>query len=425
MRTICLALAIFCLTILGTQAAHYAVLVAGSNGYDNYRHQSNIFHAYQILTGYGYPAENIITMAYDDIANDPYNPFKGQVFNKPTKLFKKGVDVYGGVKIDYKGDDVNSTNFLAVLRGDSAAVGGKKVLQSTAEDNVFVYFADHGAPGLLAFPADNDVLYADDFMKTLFYMHDNKMYKEMVIYIEACESGSMFENLLPNNMSIYATTAANSHESSWGTYCSPNDHVGGKAIGSCLGDLYSINFLENLESVDPTKETLQEQYNIVKKLTTKSHVQQFGDLSIAAEVIENFEADKSASETPLVSEENDDAADKYASLVDSRLNRLYFLQNRHSMLQSAHSHQELAEELESIQRFDNRFETLAKKFGLNVKAPIGNIDFGCLKTRVAMYNEVCGSFSDYGLKYVRYLHFSCIQGVDIYDFEEALIQVCA
>ena len=53
-------------------------------------------------------------------------------------------------------------------------------------------------------------------------MNENKMYKEMVVYIEACESGSMFEKL-EDNMNIYAVTAANAHESSWGTYCSPDN----------------------------------------------------------------------------------------------------------------------------------------------------------------------------------------------------------
>ena len=38
-------------------------------------------------------------------------------------------------------------------------------------------------------------------------------------YIEACESGSMFEGLLDNDLDIYVTTAANAIESSWATYC--------------------------------------------------------------------------------------------------------------------------------------------------------------------------------------------------------------
>lgn len=38
-------------------------------------------------------------------------------------------------------------------------------------------------------------------------------------YIEACESGSIFEGLLEDNIGVYATTAATGRESSWGTYC--------------------------------------------------------------------------------------------------------------------------------------------------------------------------------------------------------------
>ena len=40
-------------------------------------------------------------------------------------------------------------------------------------------------------------------------MHSNKMYSRLVFYMEACESGSMFEKLLPTDLNIYATTAAN------------------------------------------------------------------------------------------------------------------------------------------------------------------------------------------------------------------------
>merc|ERR1711990_873227 len=65
-------------------------------------------------------------------------------------------------------------------------------------------------------------------------------YKELLFYLEACESGSIFNNLLkaPN---AFAVTAANPHESSWGFYCPPSDSVNGKEINSCLGDEFSIN----------------------------------------------------------------------------------------------------------------------------------------------------------------------------------------
>lgn len=53
-------------------------------------------------------------------------------------------------------------------------------------------------------------------------MHDNNMYKKLVYYLEACESGSMFVNL-PKDINAYALSAASPSESSWGTYCYPDD----------------------------------------------------------------------------------------------------------------------------------------------------------------------------------------------------------
>ena len=100
-------------------------------------------------------------------------------------------------------------------------------------------------------------LYADDFHKTLKFMHNNDMYKEMVVYIEACESGSMFKQILEHDLNIYAVSAANSRESSWGAYCYPDDKVNGKSVGSCLGDLFSVNWMEDADKGKMGTETLQ------------------------------------------------------------------------------------------------------------------------------------------------------------------------
>jgi len=82
------------------------------------------------------------------------------------------------------------------------------------------------------------------------------MYKKLVFYLEACESGSMFVKL-PKNMSIYALSAAGTDESSWADYCSPGDVVGNVSIGSCLGDTFSTNWMENVDSVNINKESLE------------------------------------------------------------------------------------------------------------------------------------------------------------------------
>lgn len=93
---------------------------------------------------------------------------------------------------------------------------------------------------------------------------------------------------LPNNTKIYALSAANPSESSWGTYCSPQDVVQGKHIGSCLGDLFSVNFLEDSEDSDIFSETLEQQYQIIKEKTDKSHVLQWGDMSFKNDKVSEY-----------------------------------------------------------------------------------------------------------------------------------------
>ena len=50
------------------EGTRWAVLIAGSNGYWNYRHQADVCHAYQMLRNGGLKEENIIVFMYDDIA---------------------------------------------------------------------------------------------------------------------------------------------------------------------------------------------------------------------------------------------------------------------------------------------------------------------------------------------------------------------
>merc|ERR1711981_1391488 len=193
------------------------------------RHQADACHAYQIAKGHGIPESNIILLAYDDIAHNSRNPFPGKIFNKPTAAGVPGKDVYAGCKISYKRQDVTSENFLKVLSGDTSAPG--PVLKSTAEDHVFVYYADHGGVGILGVPsgAQGGYIHAADINQAIETLQKKGGYKELLFYLEACESGSIFANLLkaPN---AKAVTAANPTESSYGAYCGAS--VDGKAIGS-------------------------------------------------------------------------------------------------------------------------------------------------------------------------------------------------
>ena len=94
------------------KGSHHAVIIAGSHGYGNYRHHADACHAFKILSENGVPKENIIVMLYDDVANDPLNPFPGKLFNKPSNSSYPGIDVYTDCQKDYTGNQVNAQNFI-------------------------------------------------------------------------------------------------------------------------------------------------------------------------------------------------------------------------------------------------------------------------------------------------------------------------
>ena len=59
--------------------------------------------------------------------------------------------------------------------------------------------------------------HAQQLNEVIQALHDNKKYKEMVIYVESCESGSLFHGLLPSNINgitilYYLFTTLNSNK---------------------------------------------------------------------------------------------------------------------------------------------------------------------------------------------------------------------
>jgi legumain len=233
----------------------------------------------------GIPAKNIILMMQDDVAGSEENKFPGQLFNRPGN---DAVDVYNGCKVDYRGSIVTAKLFLSVITGEESGVpDGGKVLKSGPNDRVFLNFIDHGGVGIVAFP-NGPLLHASALSKALQTMQKKDMFKELVFYMEACESGSMFPDLTQNGK-ILAVTASNAKESSWGYYCPSNDTVKGKHLGTCLGDLFSISWMEDSDLGHMSMESISEQVKRVTHRTNKSHVSTFGDTSFEDEPIGSFE----------------------------------------------------------------------------------------------------------------------------------------
>eukprot|EP01060_Flectonema_neradi_P014297 TRINITY_DN20_c0_g1_i2.p1 TRINITY_DN20_c0_g1~~TRINITY_DN20_c0_g1_i2.p1 ORF type:complete len:413 (+),score=125.83 TRINITY_DN20_c0_g1_i2:129-1367(+) len=405
------------LVVLGMSAAaladNYAVIVAGSNTYANYRHQADACHAYQILSKGGIPKENIIMMMYDDIAHNIENPFRGKIFNKPSS--GPGVDVYEGCNADYTRKEVTPDNFLAVLTGDASKTGGKKVLNSTSNDNVFINFVDHGGVGIIAFP-DGQLLHADKLQASLKTMHTKNMYKELVFYMEACESGSMFEDF-PTDLNMYVTTAANAQESSWGTYCPPQDVVDGKSLNTCLGDLYSVNWMQNADKTDLTKESLQTQFERVKVLTNKSHVQQFGTKSMTSDMTSQFEGTgKTGNKTEAVKPE---------SHADSRDISLVTLYNRYLNGGGSAAAAALIKEIEQREAADQRFAAIQKEVIGNDRREAARAHRECYRPAHEAVVAACGPYTDYSLKHSKTIAYLCdVTGGDFAAIQLGAQKVC-
>ncbi|KAI5606731.1 legumain precursor [Silurus asotus] len=143
----------------GSNSKHWVLLAAGTEGWEDYRHQANVCHAYQIVHRNGIPDEQIVVMMHDDIAQNNKNPFPGNIINIPN-----GPNVYPGVPKDYTGE-----------------------------------------------------LYADDLVKTVKEMSRKRKFLKMVIYVGACHSGSMLEKL-SEERNVYAVSSCKPDEVSYSCY---------------------------------------------------------------------------------------------------------------------------------------------------------------------------------------------------------------
>ncbi|XP_068243963.1 legumain-like [Palaemon carinicauda] len=265
------------LSAVTVSADHWAVLVAGSYSWSNYRHQAGICHAYHVLHDHGIPDDHIVVMMYDDIAYNDLNPTPGIIINQPG-----GPNVYEDIVKDYTGRDVTPEVFFKVLTGDQAGVAGigsGKVIRSGPGDHVFINMVDHGNTGFFSFP--NGIMFADDLLNVITNMHENNQYREMVMYMESCESGSMFDGIYPDNIGFYAATASDPKESSYSCYYDDSRNT-------YIGDLFGCCWMENSDERDLTTMTLGEQHLIISECNNESHTPWYGQPSMQDEVVGAF-----------------------------------------------------------------------------------------------------------------------------------------
>ena len=237
---------------------------------------------YDDLVKAGIKPENIIYMTYSTNVNSSHNPFKGMIFTDPADNTDGDWAKYGCFDhVDYTDKDINPEVFLAILSGDAETVTAKtgkenpKVLSAGPDDTVFTYFIDHGNEGIIVvgdkYVTDKELIAA---LKTA---HEKKLYGKWVWFMEACYSGSLFEEL-PEDLDIYVMTSADGLHSAKMSNCPPNDVVAGKKLGTCMSGLWDNSYLAYAEQNPKT--TIGEIVDAVIEdiaKTSDQNVSEFGD----------------------------------------------------------------------------------------------------------------------------------------------------
>ena len=186
---------------------NWALLVASSKEWTNYRHQADVLAIYQQLRQAGYTDDRIILIVEDDIADNVSNPNKGVI-----QVTIGGNNVYENVEIDYRMSSLKAKDILAILNGEKSETL-PTVIESTENDNLFVFWSGHGVPGAMCWDEEPYAMTGDDLSTVFKDMNLKRRYRKLLMMVEACFSGGVMEQCegIPGMLFI---TAANGDETS-------------------------------------------------------------------------------------------------------------------------------------------------------------------------------------------------------------------
>ena len=181
---------------------NYAVLVAASKGWKNYRHQADALGMYHYLRGKGYDDDHIILIMADDIAYNEKNPSQGVVRREIG-----GSNLYNDIQIDYKLGDLTLENLKQILTGEPSEAY-PVTLGSSENDNVLFFWSGHGTQQGWKWKDDEDL--NADFAREMFF---DMQFRKMFAIVETCYSGVVAQDCtgIPG---LLMMTAANPYETS-------------------------------------------------------------------------------------------------------------------------------------------------------------------------------------------------------------------
>ena len=181
---------------------NYAVLVAASQGWKNYRHQADVLGFYHYLKEKGYDDDHIVLIMADDIAYNERNPLQGMVRRELS-----GTNLYEDVQIDYRLGDLTLSDLKQILTCEPSEAY-PVTLGSGTNDNVLFFWSGHGTQQGWEWK-DTEHLDAG-FACSMF---SDMQFRKMFAIIETCYSGGVAQGCtgIPG---LLMMTAANPHETS-------------------------------------------------------------------------------------------------------------------------------------------------------------------------------------------------------------------
>ena len=201
----------------------YAVLVQGSNGWKNYRHEADVLNIYQMLKAGGYDDDHIILVSADECADAPENSDKGAV-----------------------------------------------LLPADAGQNVLLFWSGHGHRSSIN--GANEMVWRDEMAgngmtddllaETLRTMSDQNQFRQMLVCLEPCFSSNMGKALegIPG---VLAICSAGPYEQSFADSWS-------NELGVWMCDRFSRNLVGHA-SANPSG-TYRDLYLYCAQHTLGSHV---------------------------------------------------------------------------------------------------------------------------------------------------------
>ena len=234
-----------------------AILICGSEGWYNYRHQADILYVYQTLKANNFTDEDIILIMRDDIAYHPKNKYQGVI-----KVSPDGENLYKDVVIDYRADTLGVKDIEDILVGNKSP-RLTTVLESTDADNVLLYWTGHGTNKSFSWLNTEDKFTDVMMRESVLKMYEDKMYQSMLICTEPCYSGSVI-NAIDGIPLVLGITAANNEESSFAENYSDE-------LGVWMCDRYTFNLMRI--SADNPGIDLLSTYKMLSASTLGSHVQ--------------------------------------------------------------------------------------------------------------------------------------------------------